>query len=282
MKDIYYKHKYQKYKTKYKLLKEDNEINKIRKLQLQTGGNNQELIKLEGVTPDLYIPKDVAIVGNTPSLIEKDHSMIDKHQYVIRINCSGLNNDKYKSNAGAKCDIFCIGWNYGYLNYLDKLVSLLKSDNYKNSCVICRQESAKDYLIKNGIEQHRIFTVNNQSHFYCNWSVKNCLEKVNIDDDIMVSYDKHKDPNNKGGKYPTTGFMALMFVISSGIKPHVYGFSKEEKDIRKSLSYIYMDDSENGIKTRMNVRVFTHEHDVPSEHRIINKLIDKNIITFIE
>ena len=260
------------------------------KNKYQRGGN--DMVKLEGVTPDLYIPRDVVIVGNAPSLLDKDHRMIDNHQCVIRVNCNGLENELYKNKAGKKCDIFVLAFSYHENSHhhdklnMEKIVSILKKPDYVNSKIICRQETGKKFLINNGIPENLIYFVDVKNKYYCNWSVKNCLNKVNIDDDINVEYEKHKDPkriNQK--KFPTTGFMTIMISIASGIQPTIYGFSKNGIT-RLSLGHVYDKNIQykdlNDIFKIFNKKYTSNEHDFESEYRILNKLIDNNIITFVE
>lgn len=275
----YYKNKYYKYKSKYLAVKH---------ALMQRGGNeNDGLVKLEGVTPDLYIPRDVAIVGNSPALLERDHTMIDKHACVIRVNSNGLNNDFYKSRAGVKCDIFLMTV---FRN--ESLISLLQPQ-YKNSKIIRMPDfHYYSHLIKKKdglsplekIDKNLIYDIDTKSKYYCFGRAKACLSKVNIDDDITGNI---YNPNIS--VHCTTGLLTVLLCLVSGIKPTLYGFTRVfDKDKYRSIADVFV--NETNIKkeqyknleqsTKINFNV--SHHDFQSEARIINKLFENGLINFIE
>jgi hypothetical protein len=199
----------------------------------------------------------------------------------MRLNCTGLDNQNYLSKAGKKCDIFVIGWDSSLTDYMSKFLTTLKNPLYVNSKIICRQPSAKEYLIKNGINEKLVYLMDSNSKYWCNWSVKNCLTKVNINDDIKVTYSEHKDETFKNkSKYGTTGFVILLYAVVSGIKPKVYGYSLQSQNNKqiKTLSHILLDNNPSRAKSER----YPSEHDIPSEHRILKRLIDSNLIEFIQ
>jgi len=274
--DNYY-HKYMKYKSKYLKQKENIKIDDIRKLQLQIGGNGSDMIKLNGITPDLYIPKDVAIVGSAPSLLESDHTNIDNHACVIRVNCNALHDDFYKATAGSRCDIFI--FSVGRSDGID----IINKPEYKNSKIICMPDMEKYKHLLKDKDPKLIYWFDTNSPYWCMWSVKNCLKIHNIDDDI-----KQQMSNPDRRSWSTTGLLTIMTVISSGIKPTIYGFSNNFNSLEKhqSLGNIFTDKTQftntkfSDNKKKYNGNHTKDHHDLEGESRIINKLIDNSIIKF--
>lgn len=265
-------HKYIKYKIKYL-------NNKIKNLQMQIGGDGSDMVKLEGVTPDLYVPKDVAIVGSAPSLLEKDHRMIDNHECVIRVNPNGLHDDFYRSKAGSKCDIlfFSIARGPGLSN-------VVHLPEYKNSKIMCMPDMKRGLKLLEGVNKNLIYWMDTKSKYWCFDSVKNCLNKVGVNDDIKNSV---CCPQRRS--WSTTGLLGIMLLISSGIRPTVYGFTNNiSNKPHKTLGNIYYGKQKFNDKTfqdRFNNYPGNHNkdhHDLEGEARIIKKLGDNSIIKFVE
>lgn len=260
----------------------------INKSNLKMYGGNSDLVKIEGIVPDLYIPKDFALVGNSPILLHGNYTNIDNHKCVLRMCHFELNDDYFRSIHGKKCDITSLSFNIkSNMNKVTKHLDALKKiyETYPKMKIICTHGGIqfRDFLISKGFSPELIFYINHKNKNVCNFSLSKCLDKYNIPYDIQ-------DKNNiRYSTFASGGMLLLLLMIQSDINVTTYGIgSKDGKYISyKSfchLFYLFPTDTipketiQKFNEKKGNSSHHQHKHNI--EYKIIYELVKKNIIKF--
>lgn len=211
--------KYLKYKFKYKTLKKNLSIEKLKFIHNFGGSENTDVVKLKGVVPDLYVNKDMIIVGGSPHLLENDYRFIDNHKCVVRMNTIFYTDPFYYGHAGSKCDIlffFCFPTlKLGSESKLcDPMIKVLNTEKYRHTKIITSDTPSTEYL--RAKLPGRIYTsfegksgLPESCHW---WSIKSCMSELGFTIDKIP--------------YATSGLYAIILAVFSGIIPKTIGYSK--------------------------------------------------------
>ena len=209
-------------------------------------------------TPELRVSKNIALIGNSNSLLNKDYSKeIDSFEDVIRFNFGDIKS-KY---TGTKTTI---RWFNCPINipsadehnpdiknsaHMSEYINKLLKDNPKIICWDSTKEEINKY--KKNLNYYK------PNEFCAFGYINSYLSQLGINTKFDLI-------NNC---WPRTGFHAIITCLRSGCKPHLYGFDLEDNKIIKHYSN--------------NRRYFVKEmkcHQVSREIEILKELKQKGFI----
>lgn len=217
--------------------------------------------KLRLISPNIFLSKNIAIVGNSSSILNKKlGKVIDEYDDVVRFNKAKIKN--FEDYVGAKttlrvinnptfeCANFGPGWE--------------ESDNDSNFALTLRNMNIltiSPYMIKKNIKikyskqenkyfflERKFFQFIASIYFFKNLTIFLSL--------ISILFQR---------KNFSIGLYMILLCIISGIKPNLYGFDLSED---MSLRSHYWEKA--GKVGRF--------HDLSKEHIIIKKLLELNFI----
>ncbi len=201
--------------------------------------------KLFYVNPNLHLPKTIAIVGSSKSILKKKYGKkIDKSKFIVRFNFAKTKG--FEKHTGSRTNLMVINNN----NY-----NFLK--NKKKSL-----QRTKKYLIISPFELKK-FRSNLGLYFFEKKKNQYLLafkfaKNFGIFFSLLTILIKRKTLS--------VGFCFIILCILSGVKLEVYGFDLNE-DMHKRKHYFK--------KLKIG-----NVHDLAAEHSILNRLKEHNLINF--
>ena len=214
-------------------------------------------VKFHNITPELMVSKNIALVGNSNSLLSGKYSkMIDSFDDVIRFNYGDLNKDI----TGLKTTIRWINCPIDIASSKEHNKNIKTLDDvkvytrklFKNVNIICWKSL-----------QDKMAEIDSSFKFYL---PNELCTLPNINKYLEVLGVKHRFVEVENC-WPRTGFQAVLTCIKSGCKPHLFGFDIEHNKIIKHYSL-----STNYIVDKMT------QHQVDNEVIILNELKDMELI----
>lgn len=245
-------------------LKRENDVNKIseykndiRKLFNAVEpyvNDSEEVFVVPLVTPEIFISKSVALVGNSKKVLRQLHGEdIDKHTNVIRFNYAITKG--YEKYVGSKETMrLCIK-------------NLLTCKKYKNH----PPGLVRDYKILRKLNNVKI------TIFYkgpkVNFSSIARRNNINLKSNSLHCIPWNRDRFTKFvrsqfDKDPQCGFGMMLLITLIGIKPDLYGF--DTKICSDNLGYYW----NNKVKHTQR----SPHHNISTEHKLLNKFNKKKII----
>lgn len=220
----------------------------------------------------LFLKDNVIICGNAPDIIQKNNTIIDNYNTIVRVNCYEILNEEYYKNAGKKCDLFI----WAGCKNINKLIPILKK--YKNSNHMFLINMNDKYKIKNYIDLYKKYTNNiylyKNNMYACYTNGTNCLKKVNIKHNKLkvIGYE------NKTAKL-TTGIRTILWFISSDFNDiTIKGYTINNKDMYVKNNKLYR----KSVHNNNNIGRPGCCHDLFEEVNILNNLINKRIIKYLK
>lgn len=184
------------------------------------------MIKLHNINPEILVTKSVAVVGNSDILLKKDYGKeIDRFVDVIRFNFG----DTLDRHTGKKTTIRWINCDVTRPNITEHKPTLRFQndiDNYvKQICmkskIIC-WDKVGDQLKK--YDPKLVYSVPNE---FCAFGyINSFLRSVGVNTRFDI----------KQNSWPRTGFHCVVTLIKSGIKPYLYGFDTESRNVIRHYS----------------------------------------------
>lgn len=221
--------------------------------------NDLNKTPLFGVKPTIMISKNVAIVGNSDKLLEKDWSKtVDKYDDVIRFNFANI---KLKGQfTGTKTTIRWINCNINVLAAQEHDLSVKTVEHLKKyinrlftNVKIIAWDSLKDKLLT----FNKSLIVHKPNGLCTLENINSYLEQLGVTNRF------EERPNC----WPRTGFHAILTCIKSGCTPHLYGFDLAKK---KQISHYSL--NQKYIVSKITC------HQVEKEIDILNELIKKEYV----
>lgn len=191
------------------------------------------------VKPTLNIPKSIAIIGSSKSILNKEQGdTIDEYDHVVRFNFAKIND--YKKYVGSKVSLMVINNN---------CYEKLKDNN-----------DYKDILVISPYKEKRINHHNFNLYFLEKKKLQYFVAVRFINNlNIFLKLIKLLKRNNF-----SVGFYFTLLSIASGFKPTLFGFDLSE-DMAKRKHY-YKEHEIGNV------------HNLKFEHEILRNLKDKKII----
>lgn len=241
--------------------------------------------KLPAINPDLEIPEIVAIVGNSPNLLnDTNGANIDSHDCVVRFN--GAVTQGFEKHAGSKTSIQVIGIDLAYLFHpryrrgsKEQSQEKLSEVRQHNACEITSQFPSCKYITFDPSDSKRN-AINPQ------YASAQYLTKAKPDIDLyafnergsgsfMTYYEANKELEllglrtrlSHGG--PRTGPKIVLRLLMAGIKPTLFGF---DIDTSIQVARHYFDDV-------IQDQVDSYKpHDIRGEMELMSELVAKDMI----
>lgn len=238
---------------------------------------------LIAVEPLLTLEKNVAIVGSSSSLLERNYgNEIDRHKEVVRFN--GAPPNGYEEDVGSRTTVQVVGIDLAY-QYSDFYVKPSKCEEEND---VARKENARrmlalfpeakflthdprdedrakksprfltaHYLMEAGAETQVFYMLQNgYGAFYKYYEANRDLERIGMR--TRLSY---------GG--PRSGIKIVMRCVISGIKPDLYGF---DVDHSADIARHYHD-------TVINANVAQNKsHDILAEMSLLLEMQAKDMV----
>lgn len=215
------------------------------------------MIKLFNIQPELYISSNVAIVGNSDSLLKKKYGrLIDQFQDVFRFNYA----DHIKDHTGTKTTI-------RWINSPIELYSARvhnKSINITNFKEYTEQLTSFTKVISWPHKVSKLKKLNPNGDYYHPTSPCSLkfINSVLADIGIASRFDTRKH-----NCYPRTGFYAIISCLKSGCKPHLFGFDLTYRPVIQHYSKI----------RSYSVKNIAY-HQIPTEIIILQEMEKKDLI----
>jgi hypothetical protein len=246
-------------------------------------------ILVKGFSKPLYVNKSVALIGNSPKLLECENGGgIDSFADVIRFNGALINN--YSKHVGTKTTIQILA-----IDLLGMFSEpyVRPTDQSIEAKVLARKHNAKVFLDifpvskiithspflfdeeKQGDQRFRTATYlcENQSELdivYMNgWGEENAFSHFKTANEFLVVLGLEPCLNFGG---PRTGFKTILKLVLAGIKPTLYGF---DIDVTMKFSGHYHEKNH-----RSEIDEFK-SHDIRGEMVAINQLAGNGFIEVV-
>jgi hypothetical protein len=223
-------------------------------------------IKIWGID-DVYLSNNVAIVGNSDILLKNEYGeLIDSFTDVIRFNYVDTRNEQLKKYSGKKTTLRMIFAGYAKNIEDDKSfpIKILSKSYEKNDFQNFLEFIVNDSHIVAYNGFNKIIDYFNQPAIIRSLSVSIGCENINI---LLNKIGVVEKFDNYGSA--TTGFVAIILCIISGILPHVFGFDNEIKELHG-----HYDDDIIFLTKKVSY------HQIHKEKIILNELIEKKLIVY--
>lgn len=229
---------------------------------------------LKFITPEINLEQNLAIIGNSPSLLENNYGgEIDKFSSVVRFNLAPTQN--FEKFVGSKTTAWFCAQNGAQIKAFHQWLSLNEIDDNK-------------------LYERNFLNLHNQNIIYCDVSGKNSL-KLNIDyhesnklyifDYTSNLYLRYKygllsnilDKSLPYGSWInlilgqnlSAGLLFTLLCIDSGIKPTLFGFDLK---VVNNKSHYFLNEKKSKLKN------FYINHNYFYEKMLLKKLIKRNLI----
>lgn len=217
--------------------------------------------KLYNIKPNLFINKDIALIGNSDNLLKNKAKEIDKFKTIIRFNFADP--DKNKKYIGHKTTIRWIRCPIDF-NSVRQHNTKIEKDN-TNSYIKKLTSDANAKIIASNTTIIKLRKINPNGIYY-----EFDINKFNDFDSInrflhTIGVENRFD--NIKGCWIRTGFLAVITCIASNCMPHLFGFDLEKKDYIKhyGTNHVFRTDS------------ITY-HQINKEIDILNEMIIRGLI----
>lgn len=176
------------------------------------------MIQLKNVTPNLFVSQNLAIVGSSASLLDReDGGLIDSFGDVARFNRSPT--EGWEKHVGSKTTIR-VANNHVFANVKHNVGGDENCDDWK-------PEGQPQDFIKD-LKQQRILLLNKDSSAWEN-------KKSHIDSTSTAFLGDYRCAEFYGGVMsPSVGYAFIAMSIMNGIKPTLFGFGLLELDNKAS------------------------------------------------
>ena len=197
------------------------------------------------IKTNLYLPNNISIVGSSLNILKKKYGkQIDKSKFIVRFNFAKTKG--FEKHTGSQTDMVVI--NNNAYNILKSNKDNLK--NIKNYLVISPFKTEK---FKSNLNLH--FFEKKKNQYFLTFKF---LKYFDIFFSLLVILIKRKTFS--------VGFCFIILCILSDIKSDIYGFDLDEDMLKRKHYY-----------KRLKIG---NVHDLVSEHRILKKLKNHDLINF--
>lgn len=242
--------------------------------------------KLTAINPDLEIPETVAVVGNSPNLLnDANGANIDSHDCVVRFN--GAVTEGFEKHVGSKTSIQVIGIDLAYLFHpryrrgsKEHSHEKLNDVRHYNAAEITSQFPSCKYITYDPSDSKRNADNPQYASAYYLAKAKPNIEVFTFNEhgrgSFMTYYEANKELEllgldtrlSHGG--PRTGAKIVLRLLMSGIKPTLYGF---DIDATIEVARHYFDDI-------TQERVDSYKpHDIRGEMQLMSELVAKDMVS---
>lgn len=251
-----------------KLTTEKKQTARLRRQQLMTNikqnplfNPNEPYFILPLVYPDFKVSSNVALIGNSRLILEKEHGIaIDQHTTVIRFKYAiTANYEKYvgTKTTGQICNLRCISFQKQPNHTKDADVDYDLFKKIRNTNLIGYHKGGHHELIRKNRLNNDKYKLNNKM-YTISWSGQ-------YFGDVCYFF------GTKFVKTPQCGTGFTLLFTDLGIVPDLYGFDlSASKD-----NYYYYWNAEKQKCTRLSPF-----HDFDLEYRLLKKLIQEKKIRY--
>ena len=212
--------------------------------------------KINLFSPSLKLRNNLAIIGSGKKILSQRYGeKIDSYEDVIRFNAARV--DEYKKFVGSKTTLRVINNNS---------FECKKHSSHKEDCIFfstlknCKIVVLSPFKFTKEDKSEHANMLN--KYYFCEGKIKKFLVCFYFIKNFSIFSDLLKLAFKKNF---SVGFFTILICVSSGIKPSIFGF-----DIKENMS-------ERAFYWRNNHPI-GNTHNLAEEHRIIEKLLKKDLI----
>jgi len=181
----------------------------------------ENLFVFRFASPELAMPKNLAIVGSSGSLINSNKGEeIDHHDYVIRFNRAPTSG--FEKDVGSRTDLRIVnGHVFKNIPPGDPWVEELHPYQFKNHNFVKNLRDTSVLLMSDGnFDPNNVHTSVSLYNFDFWNAYREIIEKI---------FGQKVHPGVNPPR-PTLGFLTIVNCLLSGIKPSIYGFDIVDRE----------------------------------------------------